>query len=55
VSTQAVLAAGVPGVLFGEPTRFIDRASLLANKRATGRLKDAADVDELERVGCDSR
>jgi hypothetical protein len=37
--------------LFGEPTRFIDRASLLVNKRATGQLKDAADAEELERVG----
>ena len=44
-----MLLGAVPGVLFGEPTRFIDRASLLANKRATGRLKDAADVEELER------
>jgi len=51
VSTQEVLLNAVPGVLFGEPTRFIDRALLLTNKRATGRLKDAADAEELERVG----
>lgn len=51
VPTDHVLRSAVPGVLFGEPTRFIDRASLLINKRATGRLKDAADAEELERVG----
>lgn len=51
VSTEDVLAKAVQGRLFGEPTRFIDRGSLIQNKRATGRLKDAADAEELERIG----
>jgi hypothetical protein len=51
VQTDEVLRSALPGVLFGESTPFIDRASLLINKRATGRLKDAADAEELERVG----
>lgn len=35
----------------GVAVRVIGRAALLKNKRATQRLKDAADVEELERLG----
>jgi hypothetical protein len=34
----------------GRPVPFIGRGALLANKRATGRLKDLADVEALERA-----
>jgi hypothetical protein len=30
---------------------YIGRAALIANKKAAGRHKDLADVEELERVG----
>lgn len=50
VATADVLAHAVPGVLFGEPTRFMSRNDLLANKRATGRPKDAVDADMIEDV-----
>jgi hypothetical protein len=38
------------GDLGGHAVRMLGREALLRNKRATGRLKDLADVDELERV-----
>ena len=37
----------VPGMYGTVPVHYISRADLLANKRASGRLKDLADVDEL--------
>ena len=37
--------------LDGIDVRVIGRAALLANKRATGRAKDAADVEALEALG----
>ena len=37
----------VPGMYGTVPVHYIARADLLANKRASGRLKDLADVDEL--------
>ena len=37
--------------LDGIDVRVIGRAALLANKRATGRSKDAADVEALEALG----
>ena len=40
----------VAGSLDGIPVRFLDRRSLLKNKRASGRTKDLADVEELEKV-----
>ncbi len=36
--------------LDGLPVRIIGRAALLKNKRATGRTKDLADVEELEKL-----
>lgn len=36
--------------LDGLPVRFPDFDSLLTNKRASGRAKDLADVDELEKL-----
>lgn len=36
-------------VFEGVPIHFIDLASLIKNKRITGRLKDLVDVDELEK------
>ena len=38
----------VPGTLDGVPVNFISRELLLKNKRATGRPKDIADVDQLQ-------
>jgi hypothetical protein len=43
-----------PGVLDGVPVSFVGRAELLRNKRATGRLKDLADVEEIEKVAAES-
>lgn len=40
----------VPGHLDGIPVRFPNLELLLRNKRASGRPKDLADVDELEKV-----
>jgi hypothetical protein len=48
VSTLDVLKHAVPGVLFGEPARFISKTDLLANKRATGRDRDRVDADAIE-------
>ncbi len=48
VDTLAALERSVPGTLFGEPTRFIAKEDLLANKRATGRAQDAADAEAIE-------
>lgn len=50
VETPTVLARAVPGILFGEPTRFVCREDLLKNKRATGRPKDAVDAQMIEDV-----
>jgi hypothetical protein len=36
--------------LGGEPTFVISLADLLANKKASGRLQDLADVEQLERI-----
>jgi hypothetical protein len=36
--------------LDGRSVPYIGKAALLANKRAAGRLKDLADVEELERL-----
>jgi hypothetical protein len=35
--------------LLGLPVPFVGRAELIANKRATGRLRDRADVEALEK------
>ena len=40
----------ISGSLDGLPVRFPDLRSLLKNKRASGRAKDLADVEELEKV-----
>jgi hypothetical protein len=40
----------VSGNLDGLPVRFPDLRSLLKNKKASGRTKDLADVEELEKV-----
>lgn len=40
----------VDGELDGLPVYFLDRASLLINKRASGRAKDIADVEALEKT-----
>ncbi len=37
--------------LEGLPVAFLGRAALIANKRASGRLKDLADVERLEGSG----
>jgi hypothetical protein len=36
--------------LDGHPVPYIGKAALIANKKAAGRLKDLADVEELERL-----
>ncbi len=40
----------MPGTLDGVPVWFIDRVSLLRNKRATGRPQDLADAEFIERL-----
>ena len=40
----------ISGSLDGLPVQFPDLRSLLKNKRASGRAKDLADVEELEKV-----
>jgi hypothetical protein len=47
VTSDAVWASRVPGVLDGLPVSFIGLAELLTNKRAVHRPKDLADVAEL--------
>jgi hypothetical protein len=39
----------VPGELDGIPVAFLSREMLIKNKRATGRIQDAADVETLEK------
>ena len=51
VNTELALSSAVDTQLFGEPVRMISRALLIANKSATSRLKDKADVEELEARG----
>lgn len=41
---------GVEGELDGHPVRFVIFDDLLAAKRAAGRLKDLADLEELEAI-----
>jgi hypothetical protein len=43
-------ASKVAGEIDGNSVWFIDRESLLRNKRATGRPQDLADVDFIERL-----
>jgi hypothetical protein len=40
--------AKVPGELDGAPVHFLGREDLLANKRASGRPQDLADLDNLQ-------
>ncbi len=48
VSFDDAINGSEAGVLDGIPVRFLGRSELLRNKKATGRTKDAADVEELE-------
>lgn len=48
VSFEEALASRVVGTLDGLEVPFIGREALLANKRASGRAKDLADVEALE-------
>jgi predicted nucleotidyltransferase len=50
VEFEEVWTGAISAELDGLPVRFPDLESLLKNKRAAGRMKDLADVDELERV-----
>lgn len=47
VSFDEAWADSAHGTLDGIAVRFLGRESLLRNKRATGRLKDLADAEEL--------
>jgi hypothetical protein len=49
VDFEEVWSRAISARLDGLPVRFPDLRSLLTNKRASGRPKDLADVDELER------
>lgn len=48
VTFEEAFASRISAKLDGLPVWIIARDPLLKNKRATGRLKDAADVEELE-------
>ena len=50
VDFEEVWKQAIYANLDGLPVRFPDLGSLLKNKRASGRVKDLADVDELEKV-----
>ena len=50
VDFEEVWNQAISAELDGLPVRFPDLPSLLRNKRASGRAKDLADVDELEKV-----
>lgn len=50
VDFQDAWERSVTGSLDGIPVRFPDLGTLLKNKRASGRIKDLADVEELEKV-----
>ena len=47
VGFDEIWESRVPAELDGVPVCFIDRESFLKNKRATGRLKDKADLEAL--------
>jgi hypothetical protein len=48
VTWEQVAAGQTGGDYGGAPAPFIGRAELIANKRATARLQDLADVERLE-------
>lgn len=50
VSFDDAWATKVAGDIDGVPVWFIDRDSLIRNKRATGRPQDLADADFIERL-----
>ena len=50
VDFDTVWQGRVATTLDGLPVHIIGLSELLTNKRATGRLKDLADVEEIERV-----
>jgi hypothetical protein len=48
VSWEQAAAGRCPGAYGDVPVFFIGRAEFIANKRATGRMKDFADIEALE-------
>jgi hypothetical protein len=50
VSFDDAWSTRIHGTIDGVPVWFIDRDSLLRNKRATGRPQDLADAEFIERV-----
>lgn len=50
ISFEEAWKRSIYGELDGIPVRFPDIDSLLKNKRASGRAKDLADVEELEKA-----
>ncbi len=50
IDFDEVWERAVSASLDGLPVRFPDLGSLLKNKKASGRAKDLADVEELEKV-----
>lgn len=50
VSFEEAWANKIESSLDGVPTHYISRAELLKNKRSTGRTKDKADVETLEKL-----
>jgi hypothetical protein len=47
VEENEIWSSRVPAELDGVPVFFLGRSTLIKNKRATGRTRDAADVEEL--------
>ncbi len=50
ISFDEASAAHEAGEIDGIPVRFIGKEAFLRNKRATGRLKDLADAEALEKA-----
>jgi hypothetical protein len=47
VTWEAAVTGKLPGSYGGVPVNFIGREQFIMNKRATGRLKDLADIEAL--------
>ena len=51
ISYPEAITRAAPKTIDGIPVRIISLEDLIANKKASGRAKDLADVEELEGCG----